>query len=172
MNKTIVADVYAPGGECQAPASSCLTALTCDVSDLYGDAAQRIGQSLAYLHIDKLADKDAIWAGKINHAIIFGATLQLTRILFRNAGDEQPFGATNHLLADGHCLLANARLQNVQPLFVNVRRSCVRYLGSGRTGPSAVYEAEGAIKADVLYEFHRGGKICFRLSGETNDEIG
>src|SRR5690606_39192454 len=134
-------------------------------------APQRVRQRVVDLDLDELADQARIVATEIDDAVVLGAALQHARIFLGIVRDENALGGAHHPSAVLEADLADAVLEDRQPLFLHFFRRLVDQLRGWRAGACAVDERIGKVEADVLYQLHGLLEVLVGLAGEADDEI-
>ena len=74
---------------------------------------ERVGQSILYLYINKMADQAPVGCGKVDHPVVLGATLQLPRVFAGGPADQNALCRADHFSADIGGLLQNTALQDL-----------------------------------------------------------
>lgn len=134
-------------------------------------AAHRVSQRFGDGDRDKLTDQLMIVAAEINHAIVFGAPLQLAEVLFRDTCHKQLLLLADHAAADFNGILRDTILENLQPLFLDFLRGVIRQISGRSSGARAVNKAVGGIKTNVADQLHGRGKVLFGFIGEADNKI-
>src|SRR5690606_16907022 len=85
-------------------------------------AAQRVGQGVLDAHLGELTDQQRVVTAEVDDAVVLRAALQHARVLLGVVGHQDALDGAHHASADLEALLVDARLEDLQALFLHFFR--------------------------------------------------
>src|SRR5688572_20776080 len=131
---------------------------------------QRIRHRLGDFDVDVAIDQRGRPV-EVHPAAVAGAPRELAGVAARRALDQHALYRAHHCSRVARGLLADQRLQPLEPSLLFIVRHVVRERGRGRSGTAAVDEAVRLVEAHIGDQVQRRLEVALGLSRIAHDEI-